>query len=104
MPFGGSLAQTPSVNLPQTQGWVSENGDAPKSAGQALYGPFYGLTVRAFDLTPDPKFLFLTARQREALSNLVYGLITPRGFTLLIRDAGTGKNPRRKFLNLPAFS
>jgi type II secretory pathway predicted ATPase ExeA len=33
----------------------------------------------------------LTPRQREALSNLRYGLMTPRGFTLLLGEAGTGK-------------
>ena len=57
----------------------------------AVYGAFYGVTEPAFDLTPNPKFLFLTARQREALSNLHYGLTTPKGFTLLLGEAGTGK-------------
>ena len=56
-----------------------------------VYGAFYGITEPAFDLTPNPKFLFLTARQREALSNLHYGLSTPKGFTLLLGEAGTGK-------------
>jgi type II secretory pathway predicted ATPase ExeA len=56
-----------------------------------LYGAFYGLNARPFDLTADPRFLFLTGRQREALANLRYGLTTPRGFTLLLGEAGTGK-------------
>ncbi len=56
-----------------------------------MYGPFYGLREPPFDLTPDPRFLFLAPRQREALSNLRYGLSTARGFTLLVGDAGTGK-------------
>jgi type II secretory pathway predicted ATPase ExeA len=33
----------------------------------------------------------MTARQREALGNLRYGLTTPRGLTLLLGEAGTGK-------------
>jgi general secretion pathway protein A len=58
---------------------------------QALYGAFFGLHDRPFDLVPNPRFLFLTPRQREALSNLRYGLTSPRGLTLLIGEAGTGK-------------
>ena len=40
---------------------------------------------------PNPRFLFLAGRQREALSNLRYGLTTARGLTLLLGEAGTGK-------------
>ena len=56
-----------------------------------MYGAFYGLSEPPFDLTPNPKFLFLTSRQREALSNLRYALATSKGFTLILGDAGTGK-------------
>jgi type II secretory pathway predicted ATPase ExeA len=56
-----------------------------------MYGAFYGLNEAPFDLTPNPRFLFLTPRQREALSNLRYGLSTAKGFTLILGDAGTGK-------------
>src|SRR5262245_45484944 len=60
-------------------------GDSP------LYGAFYGLKEAPFDLTPNPRFLFLTTRQREALSNLQYALARPKGFSLILGDAGTGK-------------
>ena len=56
-----------------------------------MYEAFYGLKERPFELVPNPRFLFLTARQREALSNLRYGLTTARGLTLMIGEAGTGK-------------
>lgn len=56
-----------------------------------MYEQFFGLRERPFDLVPNSRFLYLTARQREALSNLRYGLTTPRGLTLLIGEAGTGK-------------
>ena len=62
-----------------------------ESGHAALYGAFFGLDERPFDLVPNPRFLFLTPRHREALSNLRYGLTTPRGLTLLIGEAGTGK-------------
>src|SRR3954470_10553137 len=56
-----------------------------------MYESFFGLRERPFDLVPNPHYLFLSARQREALSNLRLGLTTARGLTLLIGDAGTGK-------------
>ena len=58
---------------------------------QPLYGTFFGLLEAPFDLTPNPRFLFLTPRQREALSNLRYALATSKGFTLILGEAGTGK-------------
>ncbi len=56
-----------------------------------MYEKFYGLAERPFDLTPNPRFLFITPRQREALANLRYGLTTARGLTLLLGEAGAGK-------------
>ena len=56
-----------------------------------MYESFFGLRERPFDLVPNPRFLFLTARQREAFSNLRYGLSVPRGLTLLLGEPGTGK-------------
>ena len=56
-----------------------------------MYETYFGLRERPFSLTPDPEFLFLGGRQREALSTLRYALDGPRGLTLLIGEAGTGK-------------
>jgi general secretion pathway protein A len=56
-----------------------------------MYEAFFGLSERPFDLTPNPRFLYITPRQREALANLRYGLTTARGLTLLLGEAGTGK-------------
>jgi general secretion pathway protein A len=56
-----------------------------------MYERFYGLSELPFELTADPRFLFLTKGQREALSNLQYGLLSARSLTLLIGEAGTGK-------------
>lgn len=56
-----------------------------------LYAAYYGLSEAPFELTPNPRFLFLSTRQREALSNLRYALEASRGFTLILGDAGTGK-------------
>ncbi len=56
-----------------------------------MYEKFFGLRERPFDLTVNPKFLFLTSRHREALSNLQYGIGARVGVTVLIGEAGTGK-------------
>ena len=44
-----------------------------------------------FELTSNPKFLYLTPQHREALSNLEYGLSSAKAVTVLIGEAGTGK-------------
>ncbi|MGQ0734874.1 MAG: ExeA family protein [Acidobacteriota bacterium] len=56
-----------------------------------MYRSFFGLRERAFDLTPNPRFLVLTDGHREALSNLDYGIASRKGITLLLGEAGTGK-------------
>jgi general secretion pathway protein A len=56
-----------------------------------VYENFYGLRELPFELTPNPQYLFLTARHREVLCNLHYGITKRRGMTLLLGEAGTGK-------------
>ena len=56
-----------------------------------MYERYFGLRELPFDLTANPRYLYLTPSHREALSNLQYGITRRRGVTLLIGDAGTGK-------------
>jgi general secretion pathway protein A len=56
-----------------------------------MYETFFGVSERPFDLSPNPKYLFLAPTQQEALSTLRYGLTSGRGITLLLGEAGTGK-------------
>lgn len=56
-----------------------------------MYETFYDLRERPFDLTPNPRFLFMTRGHREALSALQYGITGRKGTTLLLGPAGTGK-------------
>jgi general secretion pathway protein A len=56
-----------------------------------MYHRYYGLREAPFELTPNPKFLYLTQQHREALSNLEYGLSSAKAVTVLIGEAGTGK-------------
>jgi type II secretory pathway predicted ATPase ExeA len=83
-----------------------------------MYQRFYGLRELPFELTSDSKYLFLTPRQREALSTLEYGLFAAKSLTVLIGEAGTGKttllraalesdrcrNVRCVYLNNPALT
>lgn len=56
-----------------------------------MYQQFFGLRELPFELTANPKYLFMTPRHREALSNLQYGLATHKAVTVMLGEAGTGK-------------
>src|ERR1051325_9816950 len=56
-----------------------------------MYTNFFGLHKPPFSLTPDPEFLFLPPRLREALAGLTYAVLKRKGFVVLTGDAGTGK-------------
>ena len=56
-----------------------------------MYQQFYGLRELPFELTPNPKFLYLTPKHREALSTLHYTLAAGKSITVLVGEAGTGK-------------
>jgi type II secretory pathway predicted ATPase ExeA len=56
-----------------------------------MYEQFFGFRERPFDLTPNPRFVVMTAAHREALSNLEYGILSRKGITMLLGEAGTGK-------------
>lgn len=56
-----------------------------------MYKSFYGLKENPFNVNPDPRFLFLTKQIEEALTGLMYGIQTRKGFVTLTGDIGTGK-------------
>jgi len=56
-----------------------------------MYLSFYGLREAPFRPTPDPKFLYQSARHADALAQLVYGVRERKGFILLTGEIGTGK-------------
>jgi general secretion pathway protein A len=56
-----------------------------------MYKAFYRLQRNPFEITPDPSFLFPTARHNEALATLYYGVTAHRGFVVLTGEVGTGK-------------
>ena len=52
---------------------------------------FFGLGEKPFAITPDPRYLYLSARHAEALAHLVYGITEAGGFIQLTGEVGTGK-------------
>ena len=76
-----------------------------------MYSHHFGLSRDPFSISPDPRFLYMSERHREALAHLLYGVAGTRGsagvtvgtggtadtggtgggFVLLTGDIGTGK-------------
>ncbi|MGD8710131.1 MAG: AAA family ATPase [Ectothiorhodospiraceae bacterium] len=56
-----------------------------------MYEAYFGLREKPFSLTPDPSYLYLSERHREALAHLLYGVREPGGFVQLTGEVGTGK-------------
>jgi general secretion pathway protein A len=56
-----------------------------------MYQSFYNLKIKPFQITTDPKFLWLGEKHKEALATLKYGILEDKGFLLLTGDVGTGK-------------
>ncbi len=64
-----------------------------------MYSKHFGLRQDPFSIAPDPRYLFMSERHREALAHLLYGVAGPHqaaggtggGFVLLTGDIGTGK-------------
>jgi len=56
-----------------------------------VYLSFFNLREPPFNLTPDPRFLFLSAQHEEALTHLLYGIHERKGFIEITGEVGTGK-------------
>lgn len=56
-----------------------------------MYADYFGLKEPGFSITPDPHYLYLSERHREALAHLLYGSGEGGGFVLLTGEVGTGK-------------
>src|SRR3954469_6621254 len=56
-----------------------------------MYAPFFGLKQKPFSIAPDPRYLFMSERHREALAHLLYGVKGGGGFLMLTGEIGAGK-------------
>lgn len=56
-----------------------------------MYEKHFNFTEKPFSIVPNPGFLFLTDKHRNALTHLEYGLMEGVGFVLLTGEVGAGK-------------
>ncbi|MCK4839826.1 MAG: AAA family ATPase [Desulfobulbaceae bacterium] len=56
-----------------------------------MYSKHFNLNENPFSIAPDPRYLYMSNKHREALAHLMYGLETDGGFVLLTGEVGTGK-------------
>jgi len=66
----------------------------------AMYKSYYGFCEMPFNITPDPKFLYLSPTHQEALHHLKFGVEQRKGFIVVVGEVGCGKTTLcRRFLN-----
>lgn len=58
----------------------------------SMYLNHYQLKLMPFEIGPDPKFLWLGSKHKEAFAMLRYGILESKGFIVIIGDPGTGKS------------
>lgn len=56
-----------------------------------MYTHYFSLKQAPFSIAPDPRYLFMSERHREALAHLLYGIGSGGGFVLLTGEIGAGK-------------
>ncbi len=56
-----------------------------------MYCDYYGFREKPFQITPNPRFLYLSRNHREAFAHLLYGINAHGGFIELTGEVGTGK-------------
>jgi general secretion pathway protein A len=60
-------------------------------SAQIMYLSYFGLSDNPFSIAPNPDYLFMSPRHKEALAHLVFGLRESGGFVMLTGEVGTGK-------------
>ncbi|MDO3722361.1 AAA family ATPase [Marinobacter sp. chi1] len=56
-----------------------------------MYYDFFGFREPPFSIAPDPRYLYLSERHKEALAHLMYGVKGQGGFIVITGEVGTGK-------------
>jgi general secretion pathway protein A len=72
----------------------SDTREIPESGpgyAYSMYLTFFGLNQAPFSIAPDPHYLYMSERHREALAHLLYGVEGEGGFVVLTGEIGAGK-------------
>lgn len=56
-----------------------------------MYEDFFNLNSRPFDLTPDPRFMFMTPQHSRAVANIRFALMNRDSFVIITGEIGIGK-------------
>ena len=56
-----------------------------------MYKDFFGFKEKPFEITADPRFLYLSESHKEALAHLLYAVQEKKGFAVITGEVGTGK-------------
>ncbi len=62
-----------------------------------MYESYYGFHEKPFNLTPDPKYLYLSVRHTEAVAHLEFGRRERGGFIVVTGEVGTGKTTLARY-------
>ena len=65
---------------------------------KTMYQQYFGLSDAPFSIAVNPRYLFMSARHRDALAHLLYGVGSGGGFILLTGEVGTGKTTLNRCL------
>ncbi len=81
----------PVQTLDDREPFAPPQSAAQNQRRQNIYRDFFGFSEKPFDLTPDPKYLYLSPKHKEVLAHLVYGMQENNGFLKIVGEVGTGK-------------
>src|SRR5580765_700509 len=97
----GKLAMADCAAAP---GGATNGMARPGILASTMYTAFFGLQQEPFSIAPDPRFLYMSDKHREALQLLGYGLTRGASFVLLTGEIGAGKTTvwRRFLEELPS--
>lgn len=80
-----------AASKPEKSLSLPEERKAEKKKPGNIYQDYFGFSEKPFDLTPDPKYLYLSPKHKEVLAHLVYGMQENNGFLKIVGEVGTGK-------------
>ena len=63
-----------------------------------MYCEYFSFREKPFNVTPDPRFLYLSPSHEEVLESLLFGINDRKGFMVLTGEVGTGKTTIARML------